>query len=141
MTAGHPDHDWVLNTPLTFDLNDVGKNPKDMTEITLTNRLLHFSDVHQKFEKACLKRLFSANLSVKLLNNLFGKTSKLLTCHLKNLFAKIEQELYQAEAAISRYFFSKIFNQSYNHSMRCVSALLVKSVILYYYFLLSYHFT
>lgn len=72
MTAGHPDHDWVLNTPLTFDLNDVGKNPKDMTEITLTNRLLHFSDVHQKFEKACLKRLFSANLSVKLLNNLFG---------------------------------------------------------------------
>lgn len=55
MTAGHPDHDWVLNTPLTFDLNDVGKNLKDMTKITLTNRLLHFSDLHQKFQKACLK--------------------------------------------------------------------------------------
>ena len=114
MTAGHPDHDWVLNTPLTFDLNDVGKNPKDMTEITLTNRLLHFSDVHQKFEKACLKRLFSANLSVKLLNNLFGKTSKLLTCHLKNLFSKTEKELYQAEAAISRYFFLRF---STNHTI------------------------
>ena len=127
MTVGHPDHDWVLNTPLTFDLNVIGKNPKDMTEETPTNRSVTFFRFTPEVQKVCLKRRFSVNPSVKRLKNLFGKTSKLPTCHLKTLFSKTEQELYQSEVVISSYFFSKVLNQSYNHSMRCVSALLVKS--------------